>query len=147
MDNWVQQLREMVKQYPGLIQPGVPASEDQIQAIETRLGLAFPDEYRQYLRSFGSLDIGGDELIGISRADDLNVVHEYPRLVSNYKMPTDLIPIQSGYGHSFTCLRGTDGCVVWWEPNAAALTAISDSLSDFILQRCAETIEDEGDLD
>lgn len=52
----------------------VGASEDQISAAESRLGVVFAQDYRQYLIEFGVASFVEHELTGICASPRLNVV-------------------------------------------------------------------------
>lgn len=41
------------------------ASDDEIEAAETKLGLAFPKKYRDFLRSYGAVLLPGAEIFGL----------------------------------------------------------------------------------
>ena len=50
------------------------ASEEEIKNAEKTLGLKFSDEYKAYLRQYGSVSCGGHELTGVSADECLDVV-------------------------------------------------------------------------
>ena len=50
------------------------ASEEQIAQAERALSLRFADDYRQYVRAFGTVSAAGHELTGICASRRLNVV-------------------------------------------------------------------------
>ena len=56
------------------IHKGNGASADEVKAAEDQLGVAFPEEYVQYLRECGILSFGAHELFGLGVSGYLNVV-------------------------------------------------------------------------
>ena len=50
------------------------ASIEAIKKAEEALGLKFDEDYKEYLRQFGSVSCGGHELTGISEDEALDVV-------------------------------------------------------------------------
>lgn len=52
---------------------GNGASADEVKAAEDQLGVAFPEEYVQYLRECGILSFGAHELFGLGVSGYLNV--------------------------------------------------------------------------
>ena len=51
------------------------ASEEQIQSVETLLGLKLAKEYQEYVSAFGAATYQGHELTGICASSRLNVVN------------------------------------------------------------------------
>lgn len=49
-------------------------SKDDIKAAEQRLGLSFPEEYKNYLLEYGTARFNGVELCGLNSTGYLNVV-------------------------------------------------------------------------
>jgi hypothetical protein len=66
------------RESPGLVTTLGPPDEALIGAAEERLGLAFPEPYRQFVTEFGAMEIGGRPIFGIGSSlgtvDGLNVV-------------------------------------------------------------------------
>ena len=50
-----------------------PASEMEILEAERRLGVAFADEYREYVKKYGVISAKGIELTGVTSSPRLNV--------------------------------------------------------------------------
>lgn len=49
------------------------ASEEDIQAAESKLNLTFSKEYREYVSAFGAASYGNNELTGVCKTPRLNV--------------------------------------------------------------------------
>lgn len=67
--DFITALREM----PGLC-VGCGASEKEIAQAESRLGVRFADEYREYLEHCGMAQMHGRELTGIGVVEHLDVI-------------------------------------------------------------------------
>ena len=50
------------------------ADPKNIEAAESRLSVKFAEEYREYTREFGAINIDGRQITGVNPAPDLDVV-------------------------------------------------------------------------
>lgn len=68
------------------------ASEDEIQIVESTLGVPLPTEYRDFLRRVGFAEWLGNEIFGVSQDREHDVIHK-----TNYArqedLPPDFLPI------------------------------------------------------
>lgn len=64
---------ELFSKIEGLKARGGCSQED-IQVAEQKLGLSFPEEYKNYLLKYGSVRFNGVELCGLNATGYLNVV-------------------------------------------------------------------------
>lgn len=109
---------------------GEGASEDKIAEAEKHLNLNFSEEYREYLRQFGSVMIDGHELTGISAATSDLVTKVTDREKKNFSIiPSDFYVIE---------ITGFDGIVIWQSGNGV----IYKSFSDGTYRRCADSLAD-----
>lgn len=84
---------------------GKHATDGQIATAESELGVTFADEYRAYLRSFGSAIVGSHELSGISAAKHVDVVRMTAQeRIRNPQVPPELYVLEN---------VGIDGLIVW----------------------------------
>lgn len=71
-------LREVATTKPGVVRSLGPTDEIRISAAEARLGLTFPQSYRDFVREFGAMEVGTRQVYGIGDSLDavsgLNVV-------------------------------------------------------------------------
>ena len=51
-----------------------PVDDNAVLSAESKLGVKFTDEYRQYTKAFGAISLGDAELTGAVEPIDLNVV-------------------------------------------------------------------------
>ena len=109
------------------------ASLERIKKAEEILDLRFADDYKEYLKNFGSVSCGGHELTGISEDEALDVVnvtqknHEKNQNVQN----------------SFYVVEEThmDGIVIWQSESGEIFKAeykeipekIYDSLTEYVM--------------
>ena len=127
MDNIVEVLQSLPDFYAGN-----PASTQDIAIAEEQLGVAFSEEYREYVKAFGDASANGHELTGISssaRVDVVGVTQE--ERARNPELPV---------GHYVVERTGIDRVVVCQD--AAGLIyqsapgcnpkKIFDSLSDYV---------------
>ena len=54
-------------------------NEDAIKLVEQRLNIIFPEDYRWFIRNYGSGGICGVEILGIEDKDDSSVIYETER--------------------------------------------------------------------
>ncbi len=141
------QIRDYVDKYDGdeyvSIESGSPASEAKLETISGELGTELPLEYKRFLSTFGTLDIGGIEFAGASDAGYLDVVGMRNDLVTQHGFPGDLIPLLNEDGDSYVCI-GTNGQLLRWFPSGNAPFRFDESLGDYLLRLCEELIEDEA---
>jgi hypothetical protein len=68
------------------------ATEEEIKAVETSLGVHLPSEYRDFLRLVGYADWFGNEIFGIRHEQACDVIYK-----TNYarqeELPPDFLPI------------------------------------------------------
>lgn len=81
------------------------ASIEEIESAEKNLNLVFADDYKEYLRRYGSVSCAGHELTGISEDENLDVVKA---TILNHKR-NHIIP-ETYYTVEDTHI---DGIVIW----------------------------------
>lgn len=82
----------------------IPASENTIEQAETALCLQFAEDYKEYLREFGTVTFDGHELTGISSNKWQDVVENTKRARLASDVPKDYYVIER---------LGIDGIIVW----------------------------------
>lgn len=65
---------EAIKEKELLSQPH-PATDEQVNSAENILNTTFSDDFRDYLKTYGTIAYLGHELVGISDTEYLNVVN------------------------------------------------------------------------
>lgn len=70
-------------------------SEEEVQAAEKKLDLAFPEEYKNYLLKYGTVQFNGVELCGLNVTGYLNVVNATEQEKSvNYLFPNKMFVVE-----------------------------------------------------
>ena len=95
---------DLINSLPEML-PLKPATEVQITDAEQRLGVGFADEYKEYLKAFGTIMADGIELTGIAKSEHRNVVSLTKKERElNSKVPNTMYVIEN------TCV---DGIMIW----------------------------------
>ena len=117
--NKIEQIKNIARQIGG--KKEISATEKEVEEMEEQLDLEFPEEYKEFLREFGYLDVPACE--GIRGKSDnkykstkdttLKLRKEWP----DNTFPKNVISIESdGFGNEY-CLvcKGDDyGKVIFW---------------------------------
>ena len=117
-----ERLAELLRATPGCeIAGGVPDAA--VRDAQTRLGVEFPDDLRDYLRILGQLSIGSDEFFGLGPAVppylDITQATLSERHSFRPYIPVGLVPLfNDGFGNHY-CIVVADGLakgsVVFWD--------------------------------
>ena len=142
-------IREYIVQYDGddyiTIDRGGDASEAALQRVADAFPFPLPADYRDYLVSFGTLEVGGIEFAGVAGDSHLDVVNMRDDLVQYHDFPSTLIPIENQDGDSYVCIDA-DGVLHRWYPGNTD-DVLDESLPVYLLRHCDELIEDESEDD
>ena len=115
---------------------GKGASEEDVSQYEKALQLKFSDEYKEYLKEFGNVEINASELTGISRVKRLDVVVATEEARSfNTNVSDDLYVIEQ---------TNIDGIIIWQDRKGMIYETrglgvpekICDSLEQYIQEYC-----------
>ncbi len=108
------------------------ASDEAIENAEKKIGITFADDYKEYLKLYGSVSCAGHELTGISEDRNLDVV---TATLCNYEENPNV-------QEPFYVIEEThiDGIVIWQTPSGEIYQSeykekpikIHDSLADYI---------------
>ncbi|WP_119395065.1 SMI1/KNR4 family protein [Salinibius halmophilus] len=82
----------------------LPATAEQVEAAEQKLGLCFAPCYKEYLRRFGVISVGANETygLGVKESSFLNIVNALSEFKKKAGFPANLIPLSSiGDGHYY----------------------------------------------
>jgi len=142
----IEKAAEIIDANPDLGQFAGPVPFEEIWVAESRLGLRFPDSYREFLQKYGAGQYGGEPIYGLGVPDVSlpNVVWatETMRTADDF-FPGDLVPIQDTGAGDVLCLVtsriGDDGeCpVIEWFPEVSldeqTLDVINKTFAHFLL--------------
>lgn len=123
-----------IKKLPNLL-PLKAASNTDIVDAELQLRINFPEEYKNYLSTFGAIIADGIELTGIAKSEHRNVVSVTKQEWDlNTNVPHTMYVVESA---------GVDGIIIWQDTNGVIYQTvpggnpkkITESLNDYIVER------------
>lgn len=105
------------------------ASENQIEQAERTLGLKFAPDFKECLREFGAISIGGHELTGFSADSTLDVVEVTLKNRQKNNVEKKLYVIEEAH---------IDGIVVWQDEEGRIYETAPNSITREIANSLAE---------
>jgi len=118
---------------------GLGASEDDILAASTRLGVNLAGGYRRFLQRFGWGGVGSFELFGLGSDVppylDLVAVTESERTEMEPALPAYLIPLMNDGGGNLYCIDSKaegEPTVVFWDHTASEDQSPQPVAQDFV---------------
>lgn len=130
-------------------EPYGPASEDDLRAVESALGLQLPPSYRSWMLRVGGGELardevvpgsGGDALIG--EIDPVADLVGYRELESTANVPAEFLVVTLGQGGCLALrVGGDDEGSVWWADTAAAGSIPDDAPAPEIMRRLADDFD------
>ena len=125
---------EVIKALPELIALK-PATFEQINDAENELKLHFAEEYKDYLKEFGSIIALGFELSGIAKSAHRNVVSlTKQERELNPKVPCTMYVIENTCIDGIIIWQDTDGLIYKTRPNGKPVI-IANSLAEYVGSR------------
>ena len=108
---------------------GKGVTDQEIVAAEQRLGVAFPEQYKTYMKECGVLSFGSHEITGLGVDGYLNVVEatEAERKLGG-SFPNDCILIENVGVDGILFVMDSTGCVYECHNGTKAIVAESFSL-------------------
>jgi len=107
--------------------------EKAIKDAESKLGLLFSEEYREYLRACGAASVDGHEFTGIVNSDRLNVVDVTMRERNrNASTPKDLYVVEEVQ---------IDGIAIWQSGNGRVYKSVWGEEPDEIAISLSEYLQ------
>ncbi|GAB3768691.1 SMI1/KNR4 family protein [Microlunatus parietis] len=128
------------------IEPEAPASEEQIAAVETELGVRLPVPYRNWLKQTNGCLVGEYTRVpgvGEGTFSEIDAVEALPsinRSSLNDLIPDDFLQLTISFGGSLAIkINGDDQGSVWWASSwKAEVDGILDEPSREIMFRLAD---------
>jgi hypothetical protein len=143
----------LLKKYAAEVSVAGPKGDALISRAEAFLGIRFPPSYREFLRRWGALGFGPEEIYGVTSEDFATgrvpngiwfTAQERRRL----GLPSGFVVVVSADGDQYYCIdtarTGADGeSPVWsWDVSSRTVLGIkSPTFGDFLLSRLRETAE------
>lgn len=124
---------ETIEKLPDLL-PLKAASDEAIVAAENELNLAFSEEYKKYIRTFGAIIADGVELTGIAKSEHRNVVRvTLQGWELNNKVPKKLYVIEDTKVDGIVIWQDASGKIYESRPNSA-VKKIANSLVEYLVK-------------
>ncbi len=124
-------IEEVINSLEDLL-PLKPATATQITDAELQLRVSFPEEYKEYLKTYGAIMADGIELAGIAKAEHRNVVSLTKKERElNSKVPNTMYVIEDPH---------IDGIIIWQDTNGDIYKTSPDSEPKKIAGSLAEYI-------
>jgi hypothetical protein len=139
-----EKLKRIVQENSDIIDVGNSASDDIISSAERYLNISFPEDYKLFLKMWGTLAIGPREYYGIAGSDFKN--SSVPNGIwftlkkrEQLDLPKNLIIICDNDGVEYLCIDidrkdGPSVVVTWNVPSRELLYVKSTDLFDFIIE-------------
>lgn len=126
---------EKIKEIPNLYQ-SQGASEIEIKQAESKLGLMFSTEFKDYLMSYGQISFLNTEWMGLKSDDFCDVVNMTLEARQNYSdFPNDKYIVENLHFDDHIVLADSVGKVYIWKNGEESL--IHKTLGDY-LDECIE---------
>lgn len=111
---------------------GEGVSESIISNAEKALNLSFSNEYKEYLKTYGTAVYDGHELTGITKSPRVNVVDvTKAQREKNPKIPADLYVIEETDVEEIVIWQSGDGEIFYSGPNQD-LTKLCNSFAEYV---------------
>ncbi len=140
---------QFVVQNQDISDAGRPATDDLIGKAEQFLDLRFPNDYREFLKRWGTLAIGPLEFYGITgdafdSSSVPNAIWLTNRKRQQLGLPKELVILYDNNGVEYYCLdtsNAEESPVVIWDIRSREVRAVkANSLFDFILEESADSV-------
>lgn len=112
-----------------------PASDADIDQLQTRLGFDLSPVYCSFLKHFGVIIAGSIEVYGLGVPDNyyLNVNQAYGDLARDAGYPLTAVPlIDAGDGRFYIYDNATNRVVLWAAPNGGIVRELAEPLPAFL---------------
>ena len=110
--------------------PGV--SESKINNLESLLQGDLSEEYKTYLREFGTVSVDGRDIFGLGSDKYFNAFNKTEELQQQFSLNKTFVVIEDvGTEGMFIVLKTNSGLIYEWTPNGH-LKEIYKSFNDFI---------------
>lgn len=114
-------------------------TEDMLKESESRLGAKLPEEYKQFLKTFGHGGIGGIEVLGIGKNGTMLFETETIKY-RDYGMPNNLLIIENCDEWVY-CIDVNNGKVVMWSGGCASYSNAYNCFNEFLQDRVNDILE------
>jgi SMI1-KNR4 cell-wall len=152
-DQQFEEIESLLRMHAADAHTAGPKGDVLIRHAETFLGVTFPPSYREFLKRWGALGFGPEEIYGITgenfeTAAVPNGIWFTAQERTRYGLPSSLVVVVNDNGDQYFCIdtarRSADGespVVVWDVSSGSILGTKSASFGDFLLTRLQEAAE------
>ncbi len=142
-------IEDFVEKNQSICDAGRPASDELIDRAERFLDVRFPEDYRAFLRRWGTLAIGPLEFYGICNEDFVNssvpnAIWYTQQLRQQVGLPKALVILYDNNGDEYYCLDTSvseNSRIVAWDTHQRKVRVIkAESLFEFILNESADSV-------
>lgn len=149
MKTRLKDIEEFIEKNREVCDVGRPATEKLIDKAEEYLGVQFPDDYREFLKKWGSLSIGPLEFYGICKDDFINssvpdAIWYTQQKRQQLGLLKEVVIVCENNGVEFYCLdtSSSDGSrIVVWEICRRKIRAIeADLFFEFVLNEAVDSV-------
>ena len=114
-------------------------TEDMLNESEDRLGVKLPEEYKQFLKTFGHGGIGGVEVLGIGKNGTMIFENETIKYRA-YGMPNNLLIIENCDEWVY-CIDTNNGKIVMWASGCESYSNAYNGFKEFLQDRVNDILE------
>lgn len=139
-------VEKMIRDNPDLAESGQPQDNGAISIAEERLGLRFPDSFREYLNRWGWVSFGPNEYFGLGQEfKDIVIATERLRRICG--LPRELVVVCDHDGDEYVCLdtssfnNGECPVIVWDAPRRVISRPRATSFDAFLETDMSDFIE------
>lgn len=143
----------LLRTYPKEVSSAGPKPESLVSRAEAFLGVTFPPSYRDFLRRWGALGFGPEEIYGIT--SELFETGRVPNGIwftakerAESGLPPAFVVVVNVDGDQYYCIDTARECpnhecavVIWDVPTRTVVGTKSDSFGQLLLDRLRETAE------
>lgn len=130
-------IANLIDDYSDYADMGWPQTEESVREAEVRLGVQFPQSYREYLIRWGQLSFGPNEYLGLGSILN-NVVVTTERIRRSRGLPLHLVVVCDHDGDEYVCMdtssKQEDECpvVIWDSPTQAVSRTRANGFGEFL---------------
>ncbi len=146
-------IEALLSKYAAEVNTAGPKDEALIGRAEAFLGVAFPPSYREFLRRWGTLGFGPEEIYGVTGENFEtgrvpNGIWFTAQERGKFGLPPGFVVVVNADGDQYYCIdttqKSADGespVVIWDVSSRTVLGTKDSSFADFLLARLQETAE------
>ena len=138
----ISELKDNCEKSVGDFKAYAKLSADKVDKLEDEIGHQLPDDYREFLMTYGCVESGGEGILGYGGPKHLDFIVARNNLLKhpNINFPSNLCPIHNdGFGN-YECLQLFSGKanVVWWvhDGNGYIHETVAPSFSVWLDEVC-----------